>query len=54
MCKNNIKIKAKIVFDPVDKTKKHKSQSTWKRMAMIMIEDEITNKNDLFKKEDEK
>lgn len=30
-----------IKFNPVDKTKKHKSQATWKRVAMILTGDDI-------------
>jgi hypothetical protein len=30
----------KIVFDPVNKTKKHNKQSSWKRTAMIVVEDD--------------
>jgi hypothetical protein len=35
---NILKIKGKIVFDPINKTKKHESQAKWKRLAMIMID----------------
>lgn len=34
---NKIIIPAKIVFDPVDKTKKHVKQSTWKKVVMFEI-----------------
>jgi len=33
-----IKLKGKILFDPEDKTNKHLSQSSWKRIAMVIIE----------------
>lgn len=39
---NIIKQRGKIIFDPVDVTNKHKSQSTWKRTAMVQIEGDIT------------
>ena len=32
-----------IHFDPKDKTKKHSNQSSWKKMAMIIIDGEITD-----------
>lgn len=32
----------KLVFDPVDYTNKHKKQSTWKKTAMIMINDDMS------------
>lgn len=32
-----VKITGKIKFDPKDKTKKHESQNSWKKMAMVMI-----------------
>jgi len=33
-------IKGKIVFDPVNKTKKHSKQSTWKKVAMVEFKDD--------------
>ena len=33
--------KAKIVFDPIDKTKKHKDQSSWKNVAICKTYDDI-------------
>ena len=39
---NLIKIKGKIVFDPKDKTKKHANQSSWKKVAMVIIDGDIT------------
>jgi len=42
MMKNNLTYKGKIVFDPKDKTKKHGDQSSWKKMAMIMFDGDIT------------
>lgn len=35
---NTIKLSGKIVFDPKDKTTKHKNQATWKRVAMVVFE----------------
>lgn len=37
MSKNTIKVKGKIVFDPDHKTKKHKAQGNWKRVAMVFL-----------------
>ncbi len=31
-------VKGKIVFDPIDRTKKHIAQSSWKKSAIIMLE----------------
>lgn len=42
MEKNYITYKGIIHFDPVDKTKKHKFQSNWKRMALVMIDGELS------------
>jgi hypothetical protein len=33
-------IKGKIVFDPIDKTKKHSKQSSWKKVVMIEFKDD--------------
>ena len=33
-------IKGKIVFDPINKTKKHSKQSTWKKVAMVEFKDD--------------
>lgn len=38
--KDTITIKGKILFDPKDHTTKHKKQSSWKKMAMVMIDGE--------------
>ena len=38
--KNYIKTHGKIIFDPLDLTKKHKNQSDWKRMSIISINDD--------------
>jgi hypothetical protein len=35
---NFIKLHGKIIFDPEDKTNKHKLQSSWKRIAMVFLE----------------
>ena len=40
MC-NIIKYKGKIHFDPVNHTKKHINQSSWKRIAMVMIDGDL-------------
>ena len=37
--KNKISLKGKLKFDPRDSTKKHKSESSWKKTAMIFFED---------------
>lgn len=36
-----IKVKGTIEFQPEDKTKKHISQASWKRVAMIKTEDDL-------------
>ena len=41
MLKNTITYRGKILFDPLDKTTKHKKQSTWKKVAIISFEGEI-------------
>ena len=33
-------IKGKIVFDPIDKTKKHAKQSSWKKNVMVEFKDD--------------
>jgi hypothetical protein len=38
---NRIKLTGKIEFEPSDKTKKHKGQSSWKKMAMVLISGDI-------------
>lgn len=38
---NNIKLKGNIIFDPKDITKKHKNQSNWKRIAMVIFDGDI-------------
>jgi len=38
---NFITYKGIIHFDPVDKTKKHKNQSNWKRIAMVLIDGDL-------------
>jgi hypothetical protein len=37
-----IEITGKIWFDPKNVTKKHNAQAEWKRMAMVVIEDDST------------
>lgn len=39
---NRITLTGKIEFEPEDKTTKHKSQSSWKKMAMILIDGDVT------------
>jgi hypothetical protein len=39
--KNTITIKGKIVLDPKDYTNKHKAQSSWKKVAMVVFEGDI-------------
>ena len=36
-----ILLKGKIEFDPVDRTKKHKDQASWKKVAMVVFEGDI-------------
>jgi len=36
-----IKLTGRIFFDPDNKTKKHNKQSSWKRTAMIIINDDL-------------
>ena len=38
---NQIKLTGKIIFDPVDKTTKHKNQAFWKKVAMVVFEGDI-------------
>jgi len=38
---NYIKILGKIEFDPINRTKKHSKQSSWKKMAMIIFEGDV-------------
>lgn len=33
-------VKGKIVFDPINKTKKHNSQASWKKVAMVEFNDD--------------
>ena len=37
---NNFKTYGRIVFEPVNHTNKHEKQSSWKKHAIIMIDDE--------------
>jgi hypothetical protein len=39
--KTTITVKGKVVFDPPDKTKKHGSQSNWKKVAYLEISGDI-------------
>ena len=38
---NYIKLKGKILFDPVNLTKKHRLQADWKKVAYIQFEGDI-------------
>jgi len=38
---DKIKIRGKVLFDPPDKTKKHRNQSSWKRVAYLDIPGDI-------------
>ncbi len=38
---NKIKLTGSIKFEPEDKTKKHKNQASWKKVAMVMIDSDI-------------
>ena len=38
-----IKCKGKILFEPEDKTTKHKSQSSWKRVALVLTGDDMAD-----------
>lgn len=40
--KNNIVLKGKIYFDPKDRTAKHKTQSSWKKMAMVIFKGDVS------------
>lgn len=35
------KIKGKIIFDPINVTKKHNNQSSWKKTAMVKFDDDL-------------
>lgn len=39
---NTVKLVGTIKFDPKDKTKKHANQASWKKIAMVMFEGDIT------------
>jgi hypothetical protein len=39
---DNIILNGKIIFDPIDMTNKHKSQSSWKKVAMVMFEGDVS------------
>ena len=38
---DRIEIEGKIIFNPQDKTAKHKSQASWKKMAMVMVKGDV-------------
>jgi len=39
--KDWLSITGKLIFDPTDKTNKHKLQSSWKKSAIIMFNDDV-------------
>lgn len=39
---NTVLYSGLICFDPINYTKKHEKQSAWKRIAMVILEDDIT------------
>lgn len=41
-----LELKGKIEFDPVNVTKKHNKQSSWKRVAMVRFNDDIVRDGD--------
>lgn len=40
---NRITLTGKINFEPEDKTKKHLNQASWKKIAMVLIDGDITD-----------
>lgn len=36
---NEFTLKGTIIFDPKDKTNKHKNQASWKKIAMVVFDD---------------
>lgn len=40
---DRLTLTGKIGFEPEDKTKKHKAQASWKKVAMVFFDGEITN-----------
>ena len=38
---NKIRLTGKIGFDPQDYTKKHQSQASWKKIAMVFFDGDI-------------
>ncbi len=47
---NTIKLMGKIVFDPINLTKKHKKQAAWKRVAFIEFDGDICEYYQFFLK----
>ena len=39
--KDRITLTGKIEFEPEDKTKKHQGQSSWKKIAMVLLDGDI-------------
>ena len=39
--KHTIKIRGKIKFDPIDKTKKQTKQGSWKKAAMVIFDGDL-------------
>jgi hypothetical protein len=42
MIDDKITLIGKIEFEPEDKTRKHKEQASWKKMAMVLIDGDVT------------
>jgi hypothetical protein len=40
-----LELKGTLIFDPEDKTRKHLSQASWKKVAMIQFEESSKNKD---------
>ncbi len=38
---DKITLSGKIIFEPEDKTRKHKNQASWKKVAMVLIDSDI-------------
>lgn len=40
---NKLVVKAKVIFDPIDKTKKHERQSSWKKIVLFQIGGDLSD-----------
>ena len=40
---HTISYSGKILFEPENKTKKHKDQANWKKVAMVVFDDDIAH-----------